>query len=215
MSEQKTVSLSDTVFDRLEHAILCGEYKSGDVITESKMCVELGISRTPVREALKRLQQEGLVTENSRTFVVVGLTRDDIADIYDVRMLIEGLAFARCAKKITDEQLVRLEEAIDLQEYYLYKKLPEKSKDKDSEFHSLVYEFSGSGIIPPLLAKLHRRVQYYRELSISCLERAENMVSEHRQILEALRAHDADLAEKLAREHINNAKENILKNVIQ
>lgn len=215
MSEQKTVSLSDAVFDNLERAILCGEYKNGDILTESRICVELGTSRTPVREALKRLQQEGLVTESSRTFTVVGITVDDIADIYDVRMLIEGLAFARCANKITDEQLARLEEAVDMQEYYLQKLLPERSKDKDSEFHSLVYEFSGSGIIPPLLEKLHRRVQYYRALSISCSDRAVEMVREHRQILDALREHNAPLAERLAREHINNAKENILKNVIK
>ena len=215
MPEQKTLNLSDTVFDRLEHLILCGELKDGDVLTESKICIEYGTSRTPVREALKRLQQEGLVSESSRTFTVVGLTEADIIDIYDVRMLIEGLAFARCAQNVSFDQLVKLEEAVDLQEYYISKGLTEKSKDKDSEFHSLVYKFSGSGIIPPLLEKLHRRVQYYRELSITNTDRAESMITEHREILKALKAHDSVLAERLAQEHIRNARDNIIKFVLK
>ena len=208
---EKSISIADIVFEKIEDAILSGEFAVGDVMTELKLCELLKVSRTPVREALSRLRQEGLIKESGKGAVVVGVSEDDLFDIYEVRMRTEGLAAARCAEVITDGQLKKLAETLELQEFYTAKNQPDSIKKLDSEFHEQIYSYCGSRTLETLLCELHRKVKKYRKTSVSNPDRALMAVKEHREIFEAISAHDAKLAEKLTEKHIKNARESIMK----
>jgi len=208
---EKSISMADIVFERIEDAILSGEFAAGDVVSELKLCKMLDVSRTPVREALTRLRQEGLVKESGKGAIVVGVSKDHLFDIYDVRMRIEGLAAAKCASVITEEQLKELEETLELQEFYTAKNQPDSIKKLDSQFHEQIYSYCQSRTLETLLSELHRKVKRYRKTSVSNPERAVLAVKEHREIFEAIAAHNAALAEELVEKHIRNAKDSILK----
>ena len=122
MLEHRNYTLADQVFERLETEILSGQYPRGELLTELKLCQALGVSRTPVREALHRLQQEHIVEETGKGFKVLGITREDLADIMEMRLRLESFAAARAAERITEEQLKQLEDTLDLQEFYLTKR---------------------------------------------------------------------------------------------
>ena len=208
---EKSISIADIVFEKIEDAILSGEFARGDIITELKLCELLAVSRTPVREALTRLRQEGLIRESGKGAVVVGVDETDLYDIYEVRMRIEGLASARCAEVITDEQLKSLGETLELQEFYTAKNQPDSIKKLDSEFHEQIYSYCGSRMLETLLSELHRKVKRYRKTSVSNPDRAQLAVKEHREIFEAISAHDPKRAEELTAKHIKNARESIMK----
>lgn len=201
--------MADAVFSRIEEAILNGNLGSGELLTENKLCEMLSVSRTPVREALKRLQQEGLIEETGKGAVVVGITEKDLNDVYEVRIRVEGLATANCADCISDEQLRDLEEIIALQEFYTERGQVDSIKNLDSRFHEMIYSYCGSRILSSLLSDLHRKVQRFRRASVADPTRAKAAVSEHREILDALRAHDRTRAEHLSVEHIRNARASI------
>lgn len=115
------------VFNTLEDAILNGSYKEGDSLNELRLSKSLGVSRTPVREALMQLELEGLVKNiPNKGAVVVGISEQDVEDIYEIRIRTEGLAARLCAEKITDEELEELEQCMALQEYYLKNKTVQK-----------------------------------------------------------------------------------------
>ena len=208
--EYKTVSLADQVFERLEAEILSGKYQRGEVVTELQLCAELGVSRTPVREALRRLSQEHLIEDSPRGTVVLGVVRKDFEDMCAIRLRIEGLAVRGFIDNLTDDSLRQLREAVEFQEFYLNKSDPDHIKAMDSRFHELIYQNCGSAILCDTLSPLHKKVQKFRRLSIEQAGRAETSVKEHRAIYEAIAAKDADLAERLMNEHIGNAMQTII-----
>ena len=208
--EYKTVSLADQVFERLEAEILSGKYQRGEVVTELQLCAELGVSRTPVREALRRLSQEHLIEDSPRGTVVLGVVRKDFEDMCAIRLRIEGLAVRGFIDNLTDDSLRELREAVEFQEFYLNKSDPDHIKAMDSRFHELIYQNCGSAILCDTLSPLHKKVQKFRRLSIEQAGRAETSVKEHRAIYEAIAAKDADLAERLMNEHVGNAMQTII-----
>ncbi len=203
--EYKTISLADQVFERLEADILMGKYQRGEIITELALSSELGVSRTPVREAMKRLIQEHLIEESGKGTVVLGLTRKDFEDMCAIRLRIESLAVRGFIERMNEDSLRELKEAIDLQEFYLLKNDKDHLKTMDGRFHETIYNRCGSMMLRDTLAPLHRKLQKFRRLSIEHEGRAEKSVREHREMYEAMAAGDADLAEKLMNEHIYNA----------
>ncbi|MBE6589819.1 MAG: GntR family transcriptional regulator [Ruminococcaceae bacterium] len=211
MLEHKTVSLAEQVFDRLEGEILTGKYQRGEILTELRLVSDLGVSRTPVREALRRLEQEHIIEITARGIVILGVTEQDLEDIFAVRMQIEGMASYHAAKNITEEQLSELRETLELQEFYVMKKDPDRIKTMDSRFHQLIYRFCGSTVLFDTLMPLHKKVQKYRRASVENNDRAQQSAREHRAIYEAIAAHDADLAAKHTTAHISNAADHILK----
>ena len=211
MIEHKTLSLAEQVFDRLETDILCGTYQRGEILTELKLVSDLGVSRTPIREALRRLEQEHLVEMSSKGILIVGVTDKDLADIYAVRLRIEGIASREAALNISDEDLNELRETIELQEFYVAKRNPESIRVMDSRFHQLIYRFSGSSVLYDTLMPLHNKTQKYRKKSVENESRAEQSAREHRAIYEAIAAKDADLAETLTITHIQNASNHMQK----
>lgn len=204
-------SLRIRVFNAIENAILNEEYKEGDSLNELKLSQELGVSRTPVREALMQLELEGLVKNiPNKGAVVVGVSEKDIEDIYEIRIRIEGLASKLCAEKITQDELKALEKIVDLQEFYLSKNDIEQIWKLDGDFHKIIYDASRSRPLRFMLTNFHNYIKRARDISVQVEGRAEKTVSEHRAILEAIRNRDGQLAEKLTAEHIANAESNLL-----
>ncbi len=203
--EYKTVSLADQVFERLEADILGGRYQHGEIITELRLCSELGVSRTPVREALRRLLQEHLVEETAKGTMVLGITRRDFEDMCAIRMRIEGLAVRGFIENMTEDGLRALREAIEFQEFYLGKSDADQLKIMDGRFHDAIYSRCGSTILRDTLAPLHKKVQKFRRQSMQDSSRAVKSVAEHKAIYNAIAAGDGDRAEALVIEHVANA----------
>ncbi|MBO7187437.1 MAG: GntR family transcriptional regulator [Clostridia bacterium] len=205
-------SISDVVFERLESDILCGKYQTGDYISENKLATEFGVSRTPVREAVKRLEQEGLIEyANSKAIRVLGITEADVQDVYEIRLSIEGDAFIKASQNMSQEDFLDLEKIIDLQEFYSQKKDAEMVKDADTKFHTKIYEFAKSTVYQTILSQLHNKIQQFRKISQSLGDRSRLSVNEHRAILSAMKAKNFELLEELVKIHVKNARDNILK----
>ncbi|MBE6699820.1 MAG: GntR family transcriptional regulator [Ruminococcaceae bacterium] len=210
MLEHKTISLAEQVFERLENDILTGKYQRGEILTEMKLVTDLGVSRTPVREALRRLEQEHIIEITSKGILILSVTEKDLKDIFAIRLRIEGMASAFAAENMTNEQLAELKETLELQEFYVSKQDPEHIKTMDSRFHQLIYRYCGSAVLNDTLLPLHKKVQKYRRASVENNSRALQSAREHRAIFEAIEARNAALAEKYTTEHIANAAEHIL-----
>lgn len=210
MIEHKTISLADQVFEHLENDILSGKYQRGEILTESKLSTELGVSRTPIREALRRLEQEHIIEESGKGSMVIGINEKDLADIFMIRKSLECQAAALAAQNRTDEQLKALKEALEFQEFYLHKHDAEQIKLMDNRFHEILYKLSGSTAFYDTLVPLHKKIQKYRRVSIENRSRAAASVAEHRKIYDAIAARDTSLAAVSASEHVENAYKHIL-----
>lgn len=210
VSEHRSVSLAEQVFLRLENEILSGKYPIGAVLTETKLAGDLGVSRTPIREALQRLEQEHLVETGTKGILIIGVSRKDLEDIFAVRLRVEGLAARAAAERMSEAALEELREALELQEFYVPRKDPEHVRGMDSRFHQLIYRGCGSTVLADVLLPLHRKVQKYRRVSVEDSGRAAESAAEHRRIYEAIAAHDPDGAERAMLTHIENAARHIL-----
>ena len=209
--DKNTKSLEEGVYFQLEEEILSGKLNRGDTLTECALSARLGVSRTPLRAALHRLAEEGLVkiTPN-RGAVVVGVNADDLVDIYKIRTRLEGLASSLAAGRISEEDKKRLSESVELSEFYIRKRDADKLKELDSEFHNIIYEASGNRRLSKILSELHRSIRAYRRLSLTVTDRLERSVDEHREILNAILKGDTEEADRLTSLHIEAALENLL-----
>ena len=215
MEEYQDHSLSGRVFQKIREDILNGKYKENDELRENTIGKELGVSRTPVREALRQLELEGLVTIiPNRGAYVAGISQKDIWDIYMVRSHLEGLCARWATEHITEEQLDELEETLMLSEFQMNKESGfsvQQVAALDGRFHAILYEASGSRILSHVLTDFHNYVKMARKSSIVSEERARKSIREHRQILRAIKERDAEMAEQLANEHIIHGMQNLKK----
>ena len=210
--DHRSHSLHITVFNEIEKNILSGVYPAGQQLTELRLSKDLGVSRTPIREALRQLELEGLVkTVPNKGATVVGITDKDIKDIYTIRMSLEALAVRWAAENISEKTLKELTETVELQEFYVSKNDCEKVWQLDRSFHELLYEASASRPLQSVLTQFHNYLRKAREISIRSTGRASVAVAEHRGMVDAIAGKDPDKAEALAREHVAMALENILK----
>jgi len=204
-------SLSGRVFERLEDAILRGDIAPGESLNEQKISSEYGVSRTPVREAIRMLEQKNLVRPvPNKGAVVLGVDKKDLLDVYMIRSYIEGLASRWAAERITADKSKRLREIVDLQEFYYLKSNSEQISEMDSRFHETIFNYSESRRLEHMLRDLHHLIIRYRALSISEEGRTKKAIDEHRLILEAICDGDGDEAEKQTEIHIKNARDNLL-----
>lgn len=204
-------SLRGRVFHKIREDILKGRYRQNEAMKELQISKELGVSRTPVREALRQLELEGLVTIiPNKGAVVSGVSAKDIEDIYAIRSLIEGLSAKWAAENIGEAQLNELEEIVYLSEFHLKKGHIEQLYELDNKFHEMLYEASGSKILRHVLSDFHHYVQRVRKTSLAEPERAEKSIAEHKAILEALRSKDSEAARGLTNVHVQNTSKNVI-----
>ncbi len=210
--EPNSMSLHGRVFVKLENDILNGKYKPGESLKEASIANEMKVSRTPVRESIRQLELEGLVAYIPNKGVVVkGMSLEDIRDIFDIRMKIEGLAAKRAASNITPEQLKELQEVVEFEEFYTRKGDTEQILKLDTKFHEIIFRASGSRLLDRTLTSFHHYIQRARNLSLKDKERAKKALIEHKAIMQAIARKDKEKAEILMSEHILNASENIEK----
>ncbi len=210
MKEFKTTSLADQVFDKLENDIIQGVYPRGEILTELKLVEQLGVSRTPIREALRRLEQERLIADSGKGSVVLGITEADLLDIMNIREHIEALAAFYATCNMNEESREELTHIMDLQEFYFTKWDPDRLRQADDAFHDAICYMSKRTVIKDTLIPLHRKTRRYRRIAMSDKTRATITLKEHRDIYDAMMAGDAKLAQKRTAEHIHNAKIHML-----
>lgn len=168
------------------------EYRIGEKIKENQIATELKVSRTPIREAFKQLENEGLIDYiPNRGCFAKGFTRQDIEDIYAVRKALEVLAVEWAVNRIDDEQLAELQRQSDLMEFYTTRKDSKRVLEINADFHDIIYNAAGSRFMAQVLRSYKeyieqtRKVLYYEQ---DCLT---DIFSEHREILEAIKRRDS------------------------
>ena len=206
-------SLRGRVFHKLREDILNGKYEEHEELKEVTIGEELGVSRTPVREAFRQLELEGLIQiiPNKGAYVT-GITEKDVKDIYMIRSLLEGLCARWATEHITKEQLEEMEENVYLARFHASKGHMEQMAELDNRFHHILYEACDSKMLQKLLQDFHQYVMRVRRKTLSTKERGMASNEEHKLIMEAIKEKNAQEAERLATLHMNNAYENMVKN---
>lgn len=204
-------SLRGRVYNTIRDKILSGDYHENEELKENALATDLGVSRTPVREALRQLELEGLVSviPNKGAFVT-GITKKDIHDIYIIRSYLEGLCAKWACDNISNAQIEALEEILYLSDFHARRSHFDQIVELDNKFHDLIYKASGSKILNHVLSDFHQYVERVRKITLSRPYRAEKSRKEHAAIVEAIKRRDGDMAETLANEHIVNTIENLI-----
>lgn len=206
-------SLRGRVFHKLREDILNGKYKEHEELKEVAIGDELGVSRTPVREAFRQLELEGLIqiVPNKGAYVT-GITAKDVKDIYMIRSSLEGMCARLATEHITPEQIEEMEENVYLASFHASKGHMEQMAELDNRFHHILYEACASKMLENLLQDFHQYVIRIRRKTLSTQERGKASNEEHRQIMEAIKSGKPDDAERLATLHMENAYDNMVKN---
>lgn len=211
-SEKDKSSLSSKIFNILRDNILDGKYSYNEKLIETKLADELGVSRTPVREALKQLELEGLV-ENipNRGVIVKGISKQDIGDIYTIRMAIEGIAAEWAILRMSDDDFSKLKEVYELMEFYTFKKDVAKISELNTKFHEIIYKATQSRYLEQVLKDFQYYIKSTRNKSLKTPGRLESALKEHKLILEAFLEKDTTRAKQFLIDHIETSKMNALK----
>lgn len=200
-------SLTEEIENIIRERILKGEYHIGERLKENQIAEELKVSRTPIREAFKQLEKEGLIQSiPNRGCFALGLTKQDIKDIYAVRAVVEALAIEWATNRISDEEEAKLQEAFDLMEFYTARKDSKKISEMNKTFHEIIYQASGSRFLAQILKSYQEYVQQTRKATVYCTDNLDIILGEHRAILEAIRNKDAKKAVECITEHLTNSR---------
>ena len=215
-SGQVIGGLSTRVYHQIRAQIVKGALVPGESVTELGLAKDCGVSRTPVREALRQLELEGLVELiPNKGAVILGIRPEDICDIYQIRSMLEGNVTERAALRAQEEDIRKLTEILDLTEFYISRQNLEQLQVMDGQFHQLIYEMSGSRMFQHVLKDLHYYIGLTRDASLKTEGRAAESAREHRAVLEAIAQHDGAKAKELMTEHVGKALENVLKRRLQ
>ncbi len=207
--------LRELVFESLREAILNGTLGPSERLMEIQLAEEMGVSRTPVREAIRKLELEGLVVMIPRKGAyVAGMSLKDIADVFEIRGALEGLAAELAAERATEEELEFMERYLVKISEEIEKGDLDKVVEIDTDFHTLLYKASRNERLSQIISNLREQIQRFRTTSLSYPGRMKVALEEHRKIVEAISSRDGESAGKIAQEHIENA-ENSMMNMIQ
>ncbi len=200
-------SLSTSLFEDLRENILSGKYQAGEKITESKICQEFGVSRTPVREAFKQLELEGLITNiPNRGAYVLGFSKQDIEDIYELRKAVEIIAIKWTIERINNNELVELQEAYDLMEFYTIRKDPVKMMEANTRFHEIIYKSTHSRFLEHILKSYQFYIHKTRQAALKSEYPLNEVLEEHKCLLDAIHAKDSVKGEDAIERHLTNAQ---------
>ena len=207
--------LRDVVFNTLREAILKGDLKPGERLMELQLASKLGVSRTPIREAIRKLELEGLaVTTPRKGAEVAKMTLKDMEDVLEIRDALDELAVRIACQKISDEQLKQLEDMKELFEKSTQTGNVKKIAEADVTFHDVIYEATGNPKLVTLLNNLREQVYRYRVEYIKDPKNYPTLIAEHEAILESLKNRDVKNAVEAMHVHVANQAEAV-KTVIQ
>ena len=209
---QERKSLGEHVFDNLKQAIVKGNIAPGEWLVESHIAQMLGISRTPVREAIHKLERERLIERQPRGgFTVLGLNRDDIEETFGIRSVLEGYAARLATEKHRPKELKALEKKIDKFQACLDQNQMDILPEINTEFHELLYDLSKSPRLIHMINGLRDQIFRYRQMILQDDQLANISNEDHKQMLGYMRKRDAAKVENLVREHILRGRDVVLR----
>lgn len=204
--------LRDMVFDVLMNAIMRGQLSPGERLLEVQLAEEMGVSRTPVREAIRRLELEGFVVMLPRKGAyVAGLSIDDVENVYEIRTALETLAVRLAAQRMVDEDYRQLDELVERMQATWQEGDVDAWVKLDANFHELLYRFSRNDRLVQLMSNVMEQISRYRILSLANVEVRHNSLAEHQEVISALRLRDSEEAAAAAARHIENTKLSLVK----
>jgi len=210
LAERK--SLGQHVFENIKQAIISGEIPSGQRLVESRLAETLGISRTPVREAIHKLEREGFLGKRPRGgFVVLGLDSIDIEETFGIRSVLEGYAARLAAIKHEESDLEPLEAHISVFQQHLDKGKLERLPDINTEFHDMLYALSKSPRLIKMINDLKDQIFRYRQMILRDTELAAMSNADHIQMLKHIKQRDAEGVEKLVHEHLMRGQSAVIR----
>lgn len=197
--------LRDVVFNTLREAILKGELKPGERLMELQLAAKLGVSRTPIREAIRMLEQEGLaVTVPRKGAEVAKMTEKDMEDVLVIRATLDQLAVELACDAITEEQLKQLQNAGKNFENSLQTGNLKKIAQADVEFHEVIYQATGNIKLVTMLNNLREQMYRYRVEYLKDDSKYQELIREHHAIMEGIRAKDKKRASEMMKDHVLN-----------
>ncbi len=199
------VSLEKLAYDSLKEAILTFRLKPGENLVESDLAHQLGISKTPVRDALLRLEKEGFIIKIPyKGYYVMEITRQSVADMFEIRAVLEGLAARLAVPNFNSEDIAAARRILTEHEQAEMAGNMEQAARLNRQFHELIIRRSGNARLEAMLRNLDDHIQRYRTLSNYQAGRLLKSVEEHRRVLEAIERADAEAAEQAIRAHIQS-----------
>ena len=208
----RSVPVREWTYNHLKSDVLAGRFKPGERLTEEHLAKALGVSRTPVREALHKLASEGFIQPlESRGFCVARDSREEIEDLFDIRAALEGYAIRLICECISEPTLKQLDRLIQKAQDALERKKLDEIFEYNTQFHDTLHQvIAGKTRFHNLIADTRKYVLRYRKDSLYYLDGAKRTIDGHRKILLAISLKDPDLCERVIREHIREAKEDAL-----
>jgi DNA-binding GntR family transcriptional regulator len=212
--EHANLSLVNQAYRELKRIILEHQIPQGGKLNEGELASALGISRTPVREAINRLEKEGLVEIfPQRGAFVVQFSEKDINELFLIRENLEGLAAYLAAEKMTGNDLVKLESCIQGFEEPYSKKDIQRYAREDFRFHQMIVMVSDARRLINLISTLHDHIRIFRLTTKGLSSRMSTSLAEHQSLIEALRIRDAEEAERQMRQHIRHVRHGVMENI--
>jgi DNA-binding GntR family transcriptional regulator len=211
-ANSKSVPVREWTYSHLKSDVLAGHFNPGERLTEEHLAKTLGVSRTPVREALHMLASEGLIQPlESRGFCVARDSREEVDDLFDIRAALEGYAIRLICDCISEKSLKELNEFIEKAQDALNRKALDEIFEYNTQFHDALHRvIARKTRFHSLIADTRKYVLRYRKDSLYYLDGAKRTIDGHRKILLAISLKDPDLCERVIREHIREAKEDAL-----
>ena len=201
-------SLTDEIAAIVRDRILKGEYEIGEKIKENQIATELRVSRTPIREAFKLLENEGLIDYiPNRGCFAKGFTKQDVDDIYAVRAALEMLAVERAVERITDAEVAALEEEWELMEFYVRKKDSQKVLELNTAFHDIIYASTRSRFMAQVLRSYKGYIDKTRKSVFYDEAYLEAILNEHGEILDAIKHKDKEKAISAVSRHLEKSQD--------
>ena len=214
MREFKSTSLADQIFEKLENDIIVGVYPRGEILTELKLVEQLGVSRTPIREAIRKLELEGLVTMIPRRGAEVAqITEKSMSDVLEVRRAMDALCTELACERISEEDIETLRLACDKFAAAVKTKDVRKSAQADVEFHDIILKATGNVRLVQLINNLSEQMYRYRFEYLKDSSRYDNLIEEHRVIYDGIKRRDKVAASEAAKLHIDNQKKAIIQQI--
>lgn len=203
--------LRELVYEELRNLILSGEIKPGTRMMEIELADSMGVSRTPIREAIRKLEKEGLVTIEPRKGAYVStISMNDIVNILQIRGTLEGLAAMLAATRIKEIELMKLKEASQAFDRAVEEGNTKDMISNDTLFHHIIVEASGNDLLIKMVTDLQEIVLRFRYLYYKDFKRAEKMPPEHANILRAIETGSGETARSAAEFHINSLRDMII-----
>lgn len=207
--------LRDVVFNTLREAILRGDLVAGERLMELQLAAKLGVSRTPIREAIRMLEQEGLaITIPRKGAIVARMTEKDMQDVLEIREALEELSVQVACDKITDGEIVQLRKNMENFEQALKSGDLKKMAQADVEFHDVIYQATDNSKLINMLNNLREQMYRYRVEYLKDPQNHEQLLNEHEAIYQGIVKKDKDAVTAMIRKHISNQVD-VVKNIIR